>query len=206
MAQPSAGRSLSARRPAVLQTGVLSAGFVPSKARASARRAGASPWRRPATLRVRSLRKLRPDGFDPTGIGSPQPPLGRRPATLASTGASQAPSRRIGRTQCGSPQPPPGGGLPLARRLAAASARLRAERNALVRRPPAASTPRLKMPALRTARRSRAVRCASDPSRRCTAPRRGRGRFRLPRVRRRACGRAAPRPPSASARPRGVRR
>ena len=110
MAQPSAGRSLSARRPAVLQTGVLSAGFVPSKARASARRAGASPWRRPATLRVRSLRKLRPDGFDPTGIGSPQPPLGRRPATLASTGASQAPSRRIDRTQCGSPQPSPGCG------------------------------------------------------------------------------------------------
>ena len=71
--------------------------------------------------------------------------------------------------------------------------------------PPPAEFPKTSAP--QTVRRSRAVRRVKDPSGPCTkSPRRGRGRSRPLRGRRRASGRAAPRPPSASGPLRTVRR
>ena len=177
-----AGRSFALRRPATLAS--TGASQAPSR-------------------RIRSHRDRQPAAA-----------RGRRAATLASAFAPQAPSRRTDRTQCDSPQPPLGRRAATRRRarchLRSAAGWTKRACPAVARSSALSASPvlsaSLKMPAPRTARRSRAVRCASDPSRRCTAPRRDRGRFRPPRARRRACGRAAPRPPSASARPRGVRR
>ena len=71
--------------------------------------------------------------------------------------------------------------------------------------PPPTEFPKTSAP--QTVRRSRAVRRAKDPSGPCTKSlRRGRGRSRPLRGRRRASGRAAPRPPSASGPLRTVRR